>query len=133
MIELIGGDLYQWDTGRIVTANPESDTEIHEVHFTTKYMDYAYVVNTYKKDGLILCAVPNIILQQERSVICYEVAKTDNGEMTVSETIFTLHRRNKPDDYAYTESEILNYETLAKTALTEQELSDLINELNGGE
>ena len=48
MIELIGGDLYQWDTGRIVTANPESDTEIHEVHFTTKYMDYAYVVNTYK-------------------------------------------------------------------------------------
>ena len=97
MIEVIGGDLFQWDTGRVIRIN--TDTNIHEVHFTTKDMTYAYVVSTYEKDGAVYCEIPNIILQQEKSLICYEITNTDGGEMTVAEKTLALHKRNKPQDY----------------------------------
>lgn len=133
MVSLIGGDFYQWDTGRIIIVTPETDAEVHEVHFTTKRMDSAYVVSTYKLDETVLCSVPNIILQQERPVICYEVVRTDEGEMSISETSFNVHKRNKPQDYVYTETEVINYDTLANTSLSDKELSSLIAELDGGE
>ena len=133
MINLIGGDLYQWDTGRIAVITTKSDIAIHEVHFTNSSMDSAYVVNTYEHEGALLCAIPNIILQVPIALICYEMTRTDSGEITVSKTSFPVRKRNKPQDYVYLESEILNYETLANTALTDQELSALIDELNGGE
>ena len=93
MIEIIGGNLFQWDTGRVAQVN--TDADIHEAHFTTKDMSYAYVVSTYEKDGTVYCEIPNILLQQEKSLICYEVTKTDGGEMTVAETTIALHKRNK--------------------------------------
>ena len=133
MINLIGGDLYQWDTGRLAVITTENNMAIHEVHFTNSSMDSAYVVNTYEHEGALFCAIPNVILQVAREIICYEMTRTDSGEMTVSETKFPVNKRNKPQDYVYLESEILNYETLANTALTDQELSALIDELNGGE
>ena len=45
MIEVIGGNLFQWDTGRVARIN--TDTNIHEVHFTTKDMTYAYSMQSY--------------------------------------------------------------------------------------
>lgn len=130
MIKLIGGDLYQWDTGRIAVVNPETDDIIHEVHFTTKDMQYAYVVSTYEKDGSILCAVPNVILQQEKSVICYEVTKTESGEMSVSTTTLPLRKRNKPQDYAYTEDELKNFDRLE--ALIPTKMSQLEQDIELG-
>ena len=41
MIEVIGGNLFQWDTGRVAQVN--TDANIHEVHFTIKDMTYAYL------------------------------------------------------------------------------------------
>lgn len=112
MVELVGGELYQWDTGRTIVVNPGTDDAIHEVHFTTKNMDYAYVVGTYEQDGAVKCHIPNIILQQTRSIIVYEVTKTETGEMSVSETTLALIKRNKPQDYAYTEDELRDYERI---------------------
>lgn len=124
MVKLIGGDLYQWDTGRIAVVRPDTDAVIHEVHFTNKNMSYAYVVSTYEKDGVVLVAIPNAILQQENNVICYEITKTDSGEMTVAQTDLTMHKRNKPQDYAYTEGELKNFdrlETLIPSKLSQLE------------
>ena len=36
MATLVDGDLYQWDTGRVVLVDPDSEYTIHEVHFSTK-------------------------------------------------------------------------------------------------
>lgn len=33
MISLVGGELYQWDTGRIVRVVPDENVKVHEVHF----------------------------------------------------------------------------------------------------
>ena len=128
MIEVIGGDLFQWDTGRVIRIN--TDTKIHEVHFTTKDMSYAYVVSTYEKDGAVYCEIPNIILQQEKSLICYEITNTDGGEMTVAEKTLALHKRNKPQDYVYTEDELKNFDRLA--ALIPTKLSQLTDDIGAG-
>ena len=128
MIEVIGGNLFQWDTGRVAQVN--TDANIHEVHFTTKDMTYAYVVSTYEKDGTVYCEIPNILLQQEKSLICYEVTNTDSGEMTVAETTLALHKRNKPQDYAYTQDELKNFDRLA--ALIPTKLSQLTDDIGAG-
>lgn len=112
MVTLIDGDLYQWDTGRVVLVEPDSGYSIHEVHFTTKKMDFAYVVKTYDKDGATYCAIPNILLQQYQDIICYEVRENDDGEESVSSTTFDVIKRNRPVDYVYTEPEKYTYKEL---------------------
>ena len=105
MLSLVGGELYQWDTGRIVKVVPDEDVTVHEVHFSTKRMDYAYVLKTYTEDGVTYCAIPNIILQQSSRLLCYEVCENRDGEETIAEAIFNITKRNRPEDYVYTEQE----------------------------
>lgn len=128
MITLIDGDLYQWDTGRVVLVEPDNGYDIHEVHFTTKKMDFAYVVNTYVTDESVYCAIPNILLQQYQDIICYEVRENDEGEESVSSTTFDVIKRNRPVDYVYTETEKYTYKELNNrvTAL-EAEIAEIKN------
>lgn len=92
MISLVGGELYQWDTGRIVRVVPDENVKVHEVHFSTKRMDYAYVLKTYIVDGVTYCAIPNIILQQSNRLLCYEVCENSDGEETIANTYFRHHQ-----------------------------------------
>lgn len=126
MVTLIGGDLYQWDTGRIVFITPDSGYTVHEVHFTTKKMDYAYVVKTYVENGGTYCAIPNILLQQYQDVICYEVRENDSGEESISTTTFDVVKRNRPVDYVYTEPEKYTYKELEnRIKVLEDSLEDV--------
>ncbi len=105
MLSLVGGELYQWDTGRIVKVVPDEDVTVHEVHFSTKRMTYAYVLKTYTEDAVTYCAIPNIILQQTSRLLCYEVCENSDGEETIAEATFNINKRNRPEDYVYTEQE----------------------------
>lgn len=132
MITLIDGDLYQWDTGRVVLVEPDSGYTIHEVHFTTKKMEFAYVVNTYDEDGAIYCKIPNILLQQYQAIICYEVRENEEGEESVSTTTFSVIKRNRPVDYVYTELEKYTYKEINNRVATLEtdvgELKESVNE-----
>lgn len=110
MIQLVGGKLYQWDTGRIVQI--ESGNSIHEVHFTTPQMKFAYVVNTYDEGENTYCAIPNVIIQSSQDIYCYAVKENNNGEETVSTMVLSVTKRNRPDDYVYTEPERLAFKEL---------------------
>lgn len=112
MVTLLDGDLYQWDTGRVVLIDPRIENEIKEVHFTNKKIDFAYVAKTYSKNGNTYCAIPNILLQQYYDIYCYEVRYNDDGEESVSTTIFNVTKRNRPLDYVYTEPEKYTYREL---------------------
>lgn len=126
MITLIDGDLYQWDTGRVVLVEPDSGYTIHEVHFTTKKMEFAYVVKTYEKDQATYASIPNILLQQYQDIICYEVRENDAGEESVSTTTFDVIKRNRPVDYVYTEPEKYTYKEIEERLATlETEFEDL--------
>lgn len=112
MVTLIGSDLYQWDTGRVIFIAPDSGYDVHEVHFTTKKMDFAYVVKTYIENGGTYCKIPNILLQQYQDLICYEVRENDAGEESISTTTFDIVKRNRPVDYVYTEPEKYTYKEI---------------------
>lgn len=121
MIQLVGDELYQWDTGRIVQI--ESDSPIHEVHFTTRQMDFAYVVETYNEGENTYCAIPNVILQSSQKIYCYAVKENSDGEETVSTTVLSVNKRNRPDDYVYTEPERLAFKEL------EQRIDDMADQI----
>ena len=112
MVTLVDGDLYQWDTGRVVLIDPRIENEVKEVHFTNKKIDFAYVAKTYSKNGNTYCTIPNILLQQYYDIYCYEVRYNDDGEESVSTTIFSVIKRSRPLDYVYTEPEKYTYREL---------------------
>ena len=128
MVTLLDGDLYQWDTGRIVQIDPDSDYIIHEVHFSTRKMDFAYVAKTYEENGITYCKIPNILLQQAYDIYCYEVRENSDGEESTSTTIFKVTKRNRPLDYIYTDPEKYTYKELENRLKTlEDSLDDIKN------
>ena len=94
---------YQWDLNRKLIVE---DSTIPQVHFSNAIGDTAYVVNAV--DGVV--AVPNILLQQDCSLLVYGY----DGEATKHTATFEVVGRNKPEDYIYSEEEIKNYDALEK-------------------
>ena len=126
MVTLLDGGLYQWDTGRVVQIDSDSDYVIHEVHFTTKKMDFAYVAKTYSENGNTYCKIPNILLQQYYDIYCYEVRENEDGEESTSTTIFKVTKRNRPLDYIYTDPEKYTYKELEnRLKVLEDSLDDV--------
>ena len=97
---------YQWDIDRKLIVE---DASISEVHFCNQTDNYSLVCKTYIEDGLNLVNVPNILLQNDWRINVYAY---DSNYTKFSER-FDVIQRCKPEDYVYTETEILNYNTLS--------------------
>lgn len=97
---------YQWDIDRKLIVE---DVSISEVHFCNQTDNYSLVCKTYIEDGLNLVNVPNILLQNDWRINVYAY---DSNYTKFSER-FDVIQRCKPEDYVYTETEILNYNTLS--------------------
>lgn len=130
MIKVIGGALYQWDTGRSLEISPRENEKIHEVNFKNPHGDTAFVIAPKEKDGKIIAPIPNILLQETTMLRVYITMYTDEGEQTIFDNKFGIIPRQKPDDYAYEEPEIFTIREAVKCALREAaesgELSDMI-------
>ena len=97
---------YQWDTNQKITSpNFEVGDEIHFFNIKQKN---AIVVLAYRLEDKVVADVPNILLQSSYSITAYRYVY----ESTIEECTFTVTQRAKPDDYVYTETEILSYATL---------------------
>ena len=98
---------YQWDLDRQLIID---DPTVTQVHFCNRTDDFSLVCEVYQQDGLNLVNVPNILLQEDWriNVYAYDVNYTKYSET------FEVERKSKPENYVYTETEILNYETLAE-------------------
>lgn len=104
---------YQWDLNQKIIVN---DRNIDEVHFCNGKSDCSLVCVV--KDGR--ADVPNVLLQTAGNVRVYGYSI----DHTVVEKIYEVKARTKPEDYVYTETEVLRYEAL------EKRISEL--EKNGG-
>lgn len=93
---------FQWDLNRKILVEDDSITQ---VHFANAATPTAYVVSVSAGTA----NVPNIILQQNFDIKVYGFDR----EYTKFEETFEVEKRSKPQDYIYTETEILSYETLA--------------------
>lgn len=92
---------FQWDVDRKLIVE---DKAIVEVHFCNRTTDCSLVCATYELDGATVVNVPNILLQDNWDIHAYAYC----GEnYTKTEEVFEVKTRSKPDDYVYTETEII--------------------------
>lgn len=90
MIQLNGGDLYQWDTGRSVKA---SGGGVSEVHIANKGDSQAPKLPLVGGEAKI----PDYLLRTGKQLCVYAVA---NG-VTVEMKMFSVKKRERPENYVY--------------------------------
>lgn len=112
---------YQWDTNQKIVCNTLEVGD--EVHFFNMRQPTALPTVAYKLDGKIVADVPNILLQHALPLTVYRTVENEFGFSTREEFIFNVNQRAKPDDYIYTETEVLSYNSLDKR-ITDLENSD---------
>lgn len=87
---------WQWDINQKLIV---LDQSITEVHFSNKDVNYSVVEQVYKKEGLRLCNVPDVLLQIPKNLIVY--AYTDGK--TVKSVRFAVTKRNIPGGHVIAE------------------------------
>ena len=120
------GRLTQWDKDRkVIVTGLEGGAE---VHFASPGDDHgAYVVELTGGEA----AVPNILLTMAGVVNVYVYP----ADRTVFAAALPVMAREKPDDYIYTETEVLSYKTLEEkigdlTKLTTAAKENLVAAIN---
>lgn len=107
---------YQWDLNQKLV----SDFKVgEEVHFHNIRQSTALVVVAYEYEDSIVVDVPNILLQNSYPIVVYRCAVNDTMLSTVQEQIFEVEQRPKPDDYVYTETEVLTITSVVNRAIKE--------------
>ena len=97
------GKLTQWDLNRKVIVTGYDGGA--EVHFASPGDDHgAYVVKLVDGEA----EIPNILLTMAGTINVYVYP----ADRTVFATTLWVMAREKPDDYVYTETEVLNWRTL---------------------
>lgn len=110
------GQLYQWDTGRLIEVYPVDNYKVDEIHVFNGTTKFALVLKTWvdEKNGRTYAKIPDVLLQSDNNMDIYAVMSNDLGEHTQKHINVTVLRRAKPEDYVYTETEILRYAELEK-------------------
>ena len=103
---------YQWDINQKLTATSLKVGD--EIHFTNARQPFALVLIAYEFNGKVVVNVPNMLLQMAIPIIVYRYANDGKSGYTIEEYAFTVNQRPRPDDYVYSETEVLNYTSLEK-------------------
>ena len=98
-------EFYQWDLDRKLIVE---DASVNQVHYCNRTSDCSLVCEVRTEGNLRVVDVPNIILQTDWKVHAYAY----DVNYTKHEELFNIVKRTKPEDYVYTETEVLNYNTL---------------------
>lgn len=88
MIEIIGTELNQWDTGRSVKV-----TEASHVHFANQGDSKAVIMELANSQALI----PNYLLQTGKQLCVYAV----KDGVTIERKMFSVKKRERPENYVY--------------------------------
>ena len=105
MIRLYDGrtELFQWDIDRKIIVDTEG---ADEVHFCNGSSDSSLVARVYDEEGLKVANIPNILLQNNFNIKAYVYCE---GCYTREMAVFKVTSRTRPEDYVYTETEVLRY------------------------
>ena len=101
------GELYQWDTGRTLTVD---DATVTQVHFQNRA--YGRTIDVDVNNSVAI--IPDEILQKPGDLRVYAFSGTAESGFTKVERVFNVVRRNKPNDYMYTPTEQKSLEGLQK-------------------
>lgn len=112
LISIIGTPLYQWETGRKLKIIPLRGMRVDSVHISNYGDKTALVVKPREENGAYIADIPNILLQDDRSIAVYSVNVSKDKTETLRECVFSIQKRAKPSDYIYTETEVFTYKAL---------------------
>lgn len=98
-------DAWQWDTGLSLNVDM-SEHQISEVHMSNSSTKGAFVCEI-KPDRTV--EIPNILLTTDGDINIYAIISDEEGERTVIKERLHVHRKKKPQDYVYTETEVYEY------------------------
>ena len=121
---VIDGRLFQWDTGRKVRIMPKNNATITEVHYYYEGETEGYSVETINDGDAVIAPIPNILLQENRTIEICAVSVTDDGSRTTKITSIHVYARSKPPNYIYTETEAFNFNELKK------EIEDIMGDVS---
>lgn len=99
MIQLIGGDLFQWDVGRSVVFTPEG-TDAEALHFAHQGDSKAVIMELVDSQARI----PDYLLQSDKALCVYAVS----AGVTFEKVILPVRKRERPENYVY-EDDRRNY------------------------
>jgi len=125
MIEVIGGTLYQWDTGKKVKITPDEDMSVYAVEYSNANVKSALAV-PFTENGELVANIHNILLQTAGNLKVYVRLKDAAGKCTVYDCAFTVDPKEKPVDYVCPEDDMLDFDALVKRieALEENPVSE---------
>ena len=114
MFKILDGrdELFQWDINRQIIV---SDASIDAVHYSNRTDNSALVVEVKEKNGLRVADIPNILLQESWDINVYGYC---DGYYTKQAARIKVNPRTKPESYVYTETEVLNYNTVMEKVNT---------------
>lgn len=115
-------EFYQWDADRKVIVD---DNSITQVHFCNRTDECSLVTEVYELDGKRVADVPNILLQTAWRINVYAY----DSNYTKHSDVFCVVARSKPANYIYTETEVLNYNTLLERVnAVEENVGQIVDE-----
>ena len=98
MIEIIGTELYQWDTDRSVKVTGDAT----HVHFANQGDSKAAIVEI---DDGHEAKIPDHLLQTGKQLCVYAFVNTDVDDVkngfTIERKTFSVKKRERPEDYVY--------------------------------
>lgn len=110
MLCVHGSPLYQWDRNRQIKIDSVDIGSNFEIHCCYKDDPTSYVVTPIVEGVVLLANIPNILLQRNGFLRVYVVVDGD----TIYDQSFYVMARQRPNDYVYTETEVLSYSALEK-------------------
>ena len=125
MFKILDGrdELFQWDINRQIIV---SDASIDAIHYSNRTDDSALVVEVKEKNGLRVADIPNILLQESWDINVYGYC---DGYYTKQAARIKVNPRTKPESYVYTETEVLNYNTvMEKIDRVENNIAEAVND-----
>lgn len=123
----ISDAVYQWDSNRMVrlTGDDKKATRVDFGQYNLK----GETLSTEVKDlcGQKVADIPNVLLQDDRDIICYSVIDTVYEEKdapqgckccgdayvyseTINDVRLKVIGRNRPPDYIYTQTDVIRFE-----------------------
>ena len=103
--------LHQWEKDqRVIVDGFRAGTT---VEFSSRYdcKNSAVVVSSYEESGRIYANIPNVLLQHHGYLQVYVRPSASDAWHTPALKDFKVVRRDKPEDYVYTETPTLSLES----------------------
>ena len=110
-LEINRRHLHQWDYDQRVKIDYPAGTK---VHFTASWYteDKIPVVEAYEDGDGVYANIPNIFLTMPGTITAYIFLTDGESGHTEEKREFIVEAKPKPSDYAYTETEVLTWESL---------------------